>query len=32
MMRVDDEVPELELAVNLRSASDIRLQPVIRTA
>ena len=32
MMRVDDEDPGLELAVNLRSASDIRLQPVIRTA
>jgi cytochrome P450 len=32
MMRVDDEDPGLELAVNLRSASDIRLQPAIRTA
>jgi cytochrome P450 len=32
MMRLDDEDPGLELAVNLRSASDIRLQPVVRTA
>jgi cytochrome P450 len=32
MMRVHDEDPGLELAVNLRSASDIRLQPAIRTA
>ncbi|HSN51979.1 MAG TPA: cytochrome P450 [Woeseiaceae bacterium] len=32
MMRVDDEDPGLELAVNLRSASDIWLQPAIRTA
>jgi cytochrome P450 len=32
MMRLDDEDPGLELAVNLRSASDIWLQPVIRTA
>ena len=32
MMRVGDEDPGLELAVNLRSASDISLQPVIRTA
>jgi cytochrome P450 len=32
MMRVDNEDPGLELAVNLRSASDIRLQPVVRTA
>jgi cytochrome P450 len=32
MMRVTDEDPGLELAVNLRSASDINLQPVIRTA
>jgi cytochrome P450 len=32
MMHVDDEDPGLELAVNLRSASDIWLQPEIRTA
>lgn len=32
MMRIDDEDPGLELAVNLRSSSDITLQPVIRTA
>ncbi len=32
MMCVNDEDPGLELAVNLRSASDIWLQPVIRTA
>jgi cytochrome P450 len=32
MMRVEDEDPGLELAVNLRSASDIWLQPAIRTA
>jgi cytochrome P450 len=32
MMRLENEDPGLELAVNLRSASDIRLQPVIRTA
>jgi len=32
MMRVDNEDPGLELAVNLRSASDISLQPVVRTA
>jgi cytochrome P450 len=32
MMRLDDKDPGLELAVNLRSASDIWLQPVIRTA
>ena len=32
MMRVDAEDPGLELAVNLRSASDIWLQPAIRTA
>jgi cytochrome P450 len=31
MMRVDDSVPGLELAVNLRSDSDIVLQPQIRT-
>lgn len=32
MMRLGNEDPGLELAVNLRSASDIGLQPVIRTA
>jgi cytochrome P450 len=32
MMRLDDADPGLELAVNLRSASDISLQPVIRNA
>ena len=32
MMRLDDKDPGLELAVNLRSASDIWLQPAIRTA
>jgi hypothetical protein len=32
MMRVEDEDPGLELAVNLRSASAIWLQPAIRTA
>ena len=31
MMRVDDSVPGLELAVNLRSDSDIVLQPQLRT-
>jgi cytochrome P450 len=31
MMLVDDSVPGLELAVNLRSDSDIVLQPQIRT-
>ena len=31
MMRVDDSVPGLELAVNLRSDSDIELQPQTRT-
>jgi cytochrome P450 len=32
MIRVDEKDPGLELAVNLRSASDIRLQPETRTA
>ncbi len=32
MIRVDGSDPGLELAVNLRSASDIWLQPAIRTA
>lgn len=32
MMRTDDKDPGLELAVNLRSASDIWLQPAIRKA
>jgi cytochrome P450 len=32
MMRTDDAEPGLELAVNLRSASDIWLRPAIRTA
>lgn len=32
MMRLEAEGPGLDLAVNLRSASDIRLQPVVRNA
>jgi cytochrome P450 len=32
MIRTNDEDPGLELAVNLRSASDIWLQPAVRTA
>lgn len=32
MMRVDDSVPGLELAVNLRSDSNIVLQPQVRAA
>ena len=32
MMRVNDEDPGLELAVNLRSASEIRLRPAVRNA
>ena len=32
MMRTDENEPGLELAVNLRSASDIWLRPAIRTA
>jgi cytochrome P450 len=32
MIRTNDKDPGLELAVNLRSASDIWLQPAIRTA
>jgi cytochrome P450 len=32
MMRVESEDPGIELAINLRSASDISLKPVVRTA
>jgi hypothetical protein len=30
MQLVDDAEPELELAINLRSAEDIHVRPVIR--